>query len=103
MKPLVPRTLNYEMRLLHSIYFILTTIHKGFYGNRTIFANMKREQNSFKLGKVTKLRTPGIFGHRFANRGNPDEIRSHLIWTFTVCLVDYFLNMNQTRSLSDLT
>ena len=48
-----------------------------------------------------KLRTPGKFGHTFANSGNPDE-------TALYCLVDFFYysnnyNMNQTRSLSEFT
>ena len=57
-----------------------------------------------------KLRTPGKFGHTFANSGNPDETApyepSHQ--DFHCCLVGYYFysinyNMNQTRSLSDFT
>ena len=44
-------------------------------------------------GRDIKLRTPGKFGHTFANSGNPDETApyepSHQI--FTVCLVDDFV------------
>ena len=41
-------------------------------------------------GKVMKLRTPGKFGHTFANSGNPDQT-SRFIRIFTVCLVDFFI------------
>ena len=40
-------------------------------------------------GKVRLLRTPGNFGHTFANSGNPD-VMSRLIRIFTVCLRKLF-------------
>ena len=52
----------------------------------------KQKKAAYK-GKVMKLRTPGKFGHTFANSGSPDETAqyepSHQV--FIVCLVDYFL------------
>ena len=40
-----------------------------------------------------KLRTPGEFGHAFANSGNLDETAFYLIRIYTVCLVDYFFSI----------
>ena len=59
-----------------------------------------------------KLRTPGKFGHTFADSGNPDETApyepSHQDFHCLLTIVDYCFyyinfNMNQTRSLSEFT
>ena len=56
-----------------------------------------------------KLRTPGKFGHTFAEEIQMRRLpTSRLIRIFTVCLVDIFFisnnyNVNQTRSLSEFT
>ena len=67
-------------------------------------------RKSQKKGKVMKLRTPGKFGHTFANSRNPDEMATYEpshqgFHCLLSCLFFYSnnYNMNQTRSLSELT